>query len=57
MTDSFERNSVYESFATSFLEHEKSISNSTLENVKTNFSSSELVFCDRLKCLHFMKIF
>ncbi len=52
MTNTFERNRVFETFAASFLEHEKSISNSTLENVKTNFNNAinTCIACHQTSC-------
>lgn len=53
ITNSFERNSIFESFATSFLEHEKSINkSSTLENVKTNFNNAinTCIACHQTSC-------
>ena len=52
MTNTFERNKVFESFAASFIEHEKSIGNSTLENVKTNFNNAinTCIACHQTSC-------
>ena len=52
MTKSFERNDVYESFAKSYVEHENSIRNSTLENVKINFNNAinTCIACHQTSC-------
>lgn len=52
MTKTFERNSVYKSFAESFVEYENLISTSTLENVKTNFNNAinTCIACHQTSC-------
>lgn len=52
MTNTFERNSIYESFAKTFVEHENSINTSTLGNVKTNFNNAinTCIACHQTSC-------
>lgn len=52
MTSTFERNSIYESFAKTFVEYEKSINTSTLENVKINFNNAinTCIACHQTSC-------
>lgn len=52
MTNTFERNTVFETFAKTFVEHENSISTSTLENVKTNFNNAinTCIACHQTSC-------
>lgn len=52
MTDRFERNDVFETFAKTFVEHQKSVVNASKEEVKRNFNNAinTCVACHQTSC-------